>query len=66
MTETIIVHLEVILVKEFVSAGRTVALHRAEVLTPARASCILFQSLLLGASAMRGGRRSGLYMRSRP
>lgn len=51
MTETIIVHLEVILVEEFVRAGRAVALHRAEVLTPARASCILFQSLLFGASA---------------
>lgn len=57
MTETVVVHLKVILIEEFVSAGRAVALHRAEVLAPARASCILFQSLLLGASAGGDGHR---------
>lgn len=51
MTEAVVVDFQFILVEEFVSARRAVALHGAEVLAPARASCILFQSLLLGASA---------------
>lgn len=48
MTEAVVVHLQLILVEEFVGARRAVALHRAEVLAPARAASVLFQSFLLG------------------
>lgn len=51
MTEAVVVHFQFILVEEFVGARRAVAFHGAEVLAPACASCILFQSLLFGTPA---------------
>lgn len=51
VTEAVVVNLQLILVEEFVGARRAVALHRTEVLAPARAARILFQTLLLGPPA---------------
>jgi len=48
VTKAVVVDLQLILVEEFLGARRAVALHRAEVLAPSRASRVLFQSFLLG------------------